>query len=446
MLPEPALATESFGDDFGRLVPRQARAILRPGSVDDVAEIVKDARRRGLKVAVNGQGGRDDQRESHSLYGQALVDGGVAIDAKSLGTIHHIGDGVADVEAGVRWSSLVTAAVATGQTPAVVTDFPYLSVGGTLSIGGLGATSHRYGSQADNVEELQVVTGRGDLVTCSRTENRQLFDAVLAGAGQYGLIVRATVRLVPAKTTVQAMKIFYDDRETYLRDAIAVMQGGHVDDLAGAVVPKEGGGWAYALLAAMYHTPPSCPPQRAVVDGLAAGAEPEEQQEMPYLDWVFRLDPLWDQLQQGGHWQQAKPRFSVFVPAERASELAEFVLGELTQEDLGAGSVRLSPMNAAAIEQPMFMLPSRTAPVVELTIGRFPAPDHPDIPGLLAQNRRFYDRAVSLGGKRYLYGAIPDMGAEDWKRHYGDRWSVVNALKSQFDPDHVLTPGQRIFS
>jgi FAD/FMN-containing dehydrogenase len=442
----PPLPSESFDDDFGHLLRHRPGAVLRPASVDDVVKAVEHARRHGLRVAVNGQGGRDDARESHSLHGQALVDGGIAIDAKSLDTIHHIGDGIADVDAGVRWSTLVKAAVATGQTPPVVNDFAYLSVGGTLSIGGMGATSHRYGSQADNVEELQVVTGRGDLVTCSRTQERELFDAVLAGAGQYGLIVRASVRLVPAMTTVRLLKVAYDDREAYLRDAVAVMQGRQVDDLNGAVVPEEGGGWGYALLAGFYHTPPAPPPDRAVLDGLSAGATLVEQQEMPYLDWLFRLDPLWDRLEAEGYWRQPKPRFTVFLPAEVASEFTGAVLAELTPGDLGAGGVRLAPLDAGVINPPMFMLPSPTGPAFEFSVGRFPAPGHPDIAGLFAQNRRFYDRAVALGAKRYLYGAIPDMGAEDWARHYGDRWPAISDLKARFDPDNVLTPGQRIFS
>lgn len=436
---------ESFDDDFGHLVRHQPQCVLRPGSPQDVAAVVAYARRCGVKVAVNGQGGRDDLRESHSLYGQALVEGGIAVDAKALGTIHHVGDGVAEVDAGVRWSSLVTAAVPTGQTAPVVNDFPYLSVGGTLTIGGMGPTSHRYGSQSDNVIELLVVTGAGDLVRCSRERNRELFDAVLAGAGQYALIVRAVVRLVPAETTVRVVKVLYDDREAYLRDAVAVMRGGQVDDLNGAAIARDGG-WGYGLILGMYHTPPAAPPEDAVLAGLSPGARVEERQDMAYLDWLFRLDAFWDTLQEGGHWGQAKPRFTVFVPAERASELADTVLAELSADDLGAGGVRLAPIETTAIKQPMFMLPSRTDPAFELSIGRFPAPGHPDVAGLLAQNRRIYDRAVDLGAKRYLYGAIPDMSAEDWQRHYGSSWASVCALKSEYDPDNVLTPGQRIFT
>jgi FAD/FMN-containing dehydrogenase len=453
--PAPALAgslelplpAESFGEDFGRLVHRQPDCVLRAGSAEDVAAVVAYARRCGVTVAVNGQGGRDGQRESHSLHGQSLVDrGGIAVDAKALATIHRIEDGFAEVDAGVRWSSLVRAAVETGQMPPVVNDFPYLSVGGTLSIGGMGATSHRYGSQADNVEELQVVTGRGDLVTCSRTRDRELFDAVLAGAGQYGLIVRALVRLVPAEATATVLKVMYDDRDAYLRDAVAVMHSGLVDDLNGAAVATEGGGWGYGLIMGMYHTAPAAPPEGDLLALLAPGATVAERQQAPYLDWLFRLDAFWDQLQASGHWAQAKPRFTVFVPADRAAELADAVLGGLAPGDMGAGGVRLSPINTAAITQPMFVLPSRTSPAFELSVGRFPEPGHPDVAGLLAQNRRFYDKAVALGAKRYLYGAIPDMGTADWQRHYGDRWGDVVALKSRFDPDNVLTPGQRIFA
>jgi cytokinin dehydrogenase len=438
------LPSESFGDDFGHLVQGAPLAVLRPGSVDDVVRIVEHARARGLKVATNGQGGRDDHRESHSLHGQALVAGGIAIDAKSLGTIHHIGDGYADVDAGVRWSSLLRAAMHTGQAPRVMTDFPYLSVGGTLSVGGMGATSHLYGSQADNVEELQVVTGRGELVTCSETQNRELFDAVLAGAGQYGVIVRAVVKLAPAPDMVKAVKVVYDDRDAYLHDAVAVMRAGRVHDINGAAVLREEGGWGYGLFLAIYHRPPEAPPEPAAL-GLSTAARVDEEQVLPYLDWMFRLDPLWDRLQREGYWRQAKPRFTVFVPVEAASDLAEAVLGELTPDDLGAGGVRLSPIDGATINPPMFMLPRPTGPAIELSIGRFPAPDHPDIAGLFAQNRRFYDRAVSVGAKRYLYGAIPDMGPDDWKLHYAERWPMVTELKSRFDPDHVLTPGQRIF-
>ena len=64
---------------------------------------------------------------------------------------------------------------------------------------GLGVASFRYGTQADNVDELEVVTGTGEIVTCSREQNRDLFDVVRCGLGQFGVITRAKVRLRKAQ-------------------------------------------------------------------------------------------------------------------------------------------------------------------------------------------------------------------------------------------------------
>lgn len=437
----------AFSHDFGRVIRHEPRAVLTPGSVDDVVRVVRYARDNGLTVAVNGQSGTGSDRESHSHYGQALVDGGIAVDPKPLGTVHRIDRGVADVGAGASWSSVVTAALDAGQTVAVANDFAHLSVGGTLSVGGLGGTSQRFGTQTDNVVWLRVVTGRGEVVTCSRDRSRELFDAVLAGGGQYGLIVRAGLRLVPAESTVRSLDVHYDDLGTFLRDSLAVMHAGVVDDQNGYAEPVSGGGWRFRLALGLYHTPPGEPDLDAVRAVLSPGASVGPTTDVPYRDWLFRFDQVWAQLKAQGFWEAQKPWMSVMLGAERTEGFVESVLSELTVTDLGAGTFRISPLDASVIHRPNFVLPARTGTdVFELSILRFPPPDHPDIPGLIAQNRRFYDRAVAQGGKRYLIGAIPDMGPRDWQRHYGDRWPTVTRLKGRYDPDGILTPGQHIFS
>src|SRR5688572_7312680 len=163
-------------DDFGHIIHRLPRAVLRPGSARDIVKIVRFAREHRLQVAMRGQG--------HSQYGQAQVLEGIVIDSSSLRTIHQIESGRAVVDAGVTWRELITAGAAVGLTPPVLADYQDLAVGGTLSVGGLGGTTQHFGLQADNVLELTVVTGEGDLVTCSPTRHRDLFEVVLTGLGQ----------------------------------------------------------------------------------------------------------------------------------------------------------------------------------------------------------------------------------------------------------------------
>jgi cytokinin dehydrogenase len=82
--------------------------------------------------------------------------------------------------AGATWSGVLAATLPFGLTPPVLADYLRLSVGGTLTVGGVGAMTARHGLQADNVLELDVVTGRGDLLTCSPERHPDLFDAVRA--------------------------------------------------------------------------------------------------------------------------------------------------------------------------------------------------------------------------------------------------------------------------
>ncbi|GHJ29932.1 hypothetical protein TPA0910_43650 [Streptomyces hygroscopicus subsp. sporocinereus] len=63
----------------------------------------------------------------------------------------------------------------------------------------------------------------------------------------------------------------------------------------------------------------------------------------------------------------------------------------------------------------------------------------------LQQNRWLYDRAVEMGAKRYLFGAVPNLTTDDWRRHFGTFYSTLSKAKQSFDPGNVLTPGQGFF-
>src|SRR5688500_317919 len=96
----------------------------------------------------------------------------------------------ATVDGGVVWRDLVAEVVPRGFVPPVLTNNLGVSVAGTTSVAGLGVASFRYGTQADNAVELEVVTGTGEVVTCSRERNAELFDVVRCGLGQFGIITK----------------------------------------------------------------------------------------------------------------------------------------------------------------------------------------------------------------------------------------------------------------
>jgi cytokinin dehydrogenase len=441
-------ALAAFSGDFGRLVTGTPTAVLRPGSVKDIAKMVKYARRNGLTIAMNGQSGTDGELESHSNFGQALVPGGIAIDARGLSTIHRLAGNCADVDAGVTWAELTDAAAAIGRTPPMLTDFVHLSIGGTLSVGGTGGTMQKVGAQVDTVQSLEVVTGEGKHVECSRRKNAALFDAVLAGAGQCAIIVRAKLALVPAQTQALVFNLFYDDLATYLADQLTVLADGRFSYQEGQIVRRpDDTGWRYMLEAASYFTPPAVPDQGALLAGLSDNRSEAVIATVPYPDWVRRVDPAVVALKAGGFWAQPHAWVSLFVPASRAAEFATFVTSQLTPPDLGAGLAIYFPFATNRLTRPLLVVPRGEPAAFQLSLLRFPFPfpGQPSNEAMLAQNRAFFDKAVELGGTRYIIGAVPNMTPADWQRHYGPVFPAFQAAKARFDPDGVLTPGQHIF-
>src|ERR1700730_4551116 len=108
---------------------------------------------------------------------------------------------------GATWFDIVNLSLPKGMTPPVLPDTLFLTVGGTLSVGGGGETSYRLGAQVDHVLEMDVVTGKGNLVTCAPESQSELFHAVLAGMGQCGFITRARLRLLPAPKRVAVRQL-----------------------------------------------------------------------------------------------------------------------------------------------------------------------------------------------------------------------------------------------
>ncbi|WP_380282080.1 FAD-binding protein [Kitasatospora purpeofusca] len=436
-----------FGGDFGHLVTAAPRAVLRPGSVRDVATLVGFAHRHRIPVAMNGQSGTGSaaELESHSSYGQAAARGGVAIDARGLDRIVRISPGRAVVEAGVTWAQLTDAALAQGWMPPSLTDYLHLSVGGTLSVGGIGGGVQRHGFQVDTVESVDVVTGTGELVTASASANRELFEAVLGGGGQYGIIVRATLRLVRARERALVLNLFYDDLAAYLADQEKLMRERRFDLHVGDVSRNAAGtGWRYKVEGVVHYDGAAAPDRAKLVRGLRCVAADTTFADQTAREYAFRVDGFAGYLKGAGLWSQPKPWLSLFLPASTTETFMREATALLTPEDLGAGLLLFYPFRTSVFTRPMTVMPKEPVGFhFDLLSFPFPGADHA---AALRRNRRLHDLAVRLGGKRYLIGAIPDVTPSEWRRHYGAQWGRAVAAKHRFDPAGILTPGQGIHS
>lgn len=328
-------------------------------------------------------------------------------------------------------------------TPPVLTDYIELSVGGTLAVGGIGGRSHRYGVQVDNVLSLQVVTGAGNLETCSRSQNRDLFEAVLAGLGQCGIIVRATVRLIPSAQNSRVFLLFYNDLAALTHDQRWLIAQKRFDYVEGQVVPDASGGWRYMLEAASFYTPPDEPDNSSLLAGLSYSQGTQQIEDKSYFDFANRLAPTVAFLKESGVWFYPHPWLDLFVPETAVNGFVGEIVSNLTLADTGQGPVLLYPVTTDRLRLPLFRVPDEEV-VFLFAILRTAPPNASAIAKMLADNRTFFERNRDSGGYRYPIDAVPFSQA-DWRQHFYPVWGRLVSAKRRYDPDNLLTPGQGIF-
>ncbi|MFP2905598.1 FAD-binding protein [Pyxidicoccus sp. 3LFB2] len=425
-------------DDFGHIIHRAPWAVLVPGSVADIVAMVRFTRRQGLKIAAaRGLG------ESHSTFGQSQVPGGIVIDMSALNTIHDIDASSAWVDAGVRWHELLQASLPLGKSPPTLTDYIELSIGGTLSVGGIGGQAFRSGLQVDNVLELDVVTGDGELVRCSRWRERELFDSVRSGLGQFGIIVRARVRLVEVPPNARTYTALYTDLRRFLADQRLLIEDGRFDYVEGSVVASNGG-WAYQLEVVKYFTPGQEPDDATLLAGLGFQPGTQQARDSSYFDFANRLAPLVELLKQLGVWEFPHPWMDMFVPAQRAEEFVQEVLAQTTEADMGQGPILLYPFRTSQLTAPFLRTPDEPH-VFLFSLLRTAAPPTPEnVASLVQKNRAIFDRLTAIGGKLYPVDAV-ELSPIDWRIHFKPYWQRFAYSKLRFDPSRILTPGQNIF-
>ena len=431
----PTLTVDAASTDFGRLVTLKPRAVDRPAASADIAGLLREAGKAGVKVAARGQG--------HSIYGRPLVEDGLVLDMSALSAIGDVAADRVTVEAGATWRDILDATLQRGLTPPVLTNYLGLSVGGTLAVGGIGGASSRHGMQTDQVLALEVVTADGRQRRCSPSENPDLFDAVRAGLGQCGIVSRATLRLVPAPQRVRRFQLFYRDLATVAAEQRRLLDDGRFDQLQGAVLPDRRGGWRYQLDGALFHDGSLAADDRRVLDGLADDRGAAVVMDATYRDDALAFDKLRQLLSSNGQWSHPQPWLLTFLPDSNAEAMAREVLEALTPADVGPfGRVTFYPLRTEAVRTPLFRLPEGST-IFVLNIIRIPASnDRADSERMVAHNRALYERIRDRGGVLYPVSALP-MSTEDWQRHFGAAWAGFQEARRRYDPAGILTPGYR---
>ncbi len=172
---------------------------------------------------------------------------------RAPGPIHRLDvsgfDGVIGLDIHHRWveaegmttyKHLVEATLADGVMPSVVPQLQSITAGGAVSGVGIESTSFRQGLVHEGILAMDVLTGDGEIVTCTPdNENRDLFFGLPNSYGTLGYVTKLKIRTIPVKRYVQLQHIRHRDTRDYFR-ALEQWSRREIDFLDGtAFAPDE---------------------------------------------------------------------------------------------------------------------------------------------------------------------------------------------------------------
>jgi FAD-linked oxidoreductase len=174
--------------NWARTVQASPAKVLTPRSVDEVSAAVREAAADGLTLRAAGTG--------HSFTPLVATDG-VLLRPEGLTGLLRVEASTVTVAAGTMLHDLNLALHGRGLALANMGDITVQTVAGAIATGTHG-TGRESASLSAQVAGLEVVLADGAVVTCSRTDEPELFEAARLGLGAVGIVTAVTLDVVPS--------------------------------------------------------------------------------------------------------------------------------------------------------------------------------------------------------------------------------------------------------
>nr|XP_043625286.1 cytokinin dehydrogenase 2-like [Erigeron canadensis] len=467
------IATAS--SDYGKMVQELPFGVLQPSSVSEIAHLVKYSYNSSSPFTIGTRG------NGHSIRGQAMAKDGVVVDMAALRRANNgikvLGNSSSglfytDVGGEQLWIDVLRATLEHGLAPVSWTDYLYLTVGGTLSNAGISGQSAFHGPQISNVLEMDVITGKGELMTCSKSMNPDLFYGVLGGLGQFGIITRARIVLNKAPTRVKWYQIIYDDFSKFTKDQERLISTQGIDYVEGFLITASTpassffspsvnslitslaskNGVLYSLEVVKYiyddqiiNTVEEV--LQVILKGLSFSSGLIFNKDAPIIDFLDRVRGEELLLTSLGLWDVPHPWLSLFVPRSRIVDFNKGVLVDIIQkQSLSTGPFIVYPFNRNKWDDEMSVVIPEDEDDMFYVVDLLNAAGGTIAPATIdKQNAEILEYCSKNGIKIKQY--LPHYTKkEEWMKHFGKKWSLFKQRKNQFDPKMILSPGQRIFT
>ncbi|MBO2458062.1 FAD-binding oxidoreductase [Actinomadura violacea] len=190
-------------------VRQPVAAVVEAADADDVAALVRYARRAGLTVAAQPTG--------HGASGD--VEGLILLRTGLLNEVEvRAEERVARVGAGARWGQVLAAAGPLGLA-GLSGSAPGVGVTGYTLGGGVGWFSRKYGLASGSVRAIDIVDADGEPGRVTAESDPELFWALRGGGGDFAMVTALELDLYPVPTMYGGRVVWPEHRTSEVYDA-----------------------------------------------------------------------------------------------------------------------------------------------------------------------------------------------------------------------------------
>ena len=513
-----------YAEDYGHIIHEVPSVVLVPNDSQDVCTIVKIVLKFNksysafldrsssttttntgivpIHIIVRGGGGNPcGATQIPTITSERLF---VLLDTTLLNTVsdHLESDKTFWVGAGCTWTQVLTQTEKWNMRPIVLPDYLDLTVGGTVSIGGIGAESVTKGPVVNIVTEIECVDGLGNLIlTRADNEFHKVFHNILGGMGQFGIMTRLRIKLEANHNMTRVYHFLTTNLETllnvtppiyneYLIDGtIHSLQGFALQNstvfiknwvLFGKDVQSETvqkvvdtltatNKWAYLV-------------ELTVRFDITAGGDNKKPIDINRISetllqkWGIQFDiiyaedaptSIWDRrltvitipvLVQTGSWSKRHTWLNIFFSHQTARQQLQTVMQSLDPvADLGLGHIGITALHKKSLGSSMSTPNiSDNDWVYLLVLGRDEQTGTDEGFERHVRSNRFIWNQFStpwdhqedgiVQSSIYPTSFIPDWDEEDWRRHFSPKvWAQWNDTKKVLDPYHLFGDSRSLF-
>jgi hypothetical protein len=189
---------------FNPLSDKRPMVVTQCQTPEDVARSIEFARSNELELAVRSGG--------HDVMAQSVCEGGVLIDMALMQGIE-LNDSFSRVRvgAGVRGGQVDSKLSESGVVVPLACH-PGVGISGLTLGGGLGWVLGKYGTTADSVTAMDIITADGRTLRAAENRNEDLFWGLRGGGGNFGIVTALEYKTHPQDQVIGGFLVYPIER------------------------------------------------------------------------------------------------------------------------------------------------------------------------------------------------------------------------------------------